>query len=75
MKAEQSFPFTVGAEARVGLFARFSEGCDEFANLSSLYQFKTLVCPTNPRDAKLVSRYLQTIFDTRDKIDQDGRVG
>ena len=66
---------TVGAEARVGLFASFSEGCDEFANLSSLYQFKSLVCPTSSRNAKLVSRYLQTIFDTRDKIDQDGRVG
>ena len=30
---------------------------------------------SSPRDVKLESRYLQTIFDTRDRIDQTGRVG
>ena len=65
---------TVGAEARVGLYSSMTESNREFPSLSKIDQFKLLVCPTNPTDAKLVSRYLQLIFNTRDSIDQAGRV-
>ena len=40
--------------------------------MSNVEKFKTLVCPTNSSDSKLVSRYLQTHFDARDKIDVGG---
>ena len=63
------------AEARVGLYEGILNNNSLFLSLSSEHKFKTLVCASSPRDVKLVSRYLQTIFDTRDKIDQDGRVG
>ena len=66
---------TVGYEARVGLYGSISETNSEFRTLSKQYQFLSLVCPTNSRDTKSVSRYLQTIFNTRDEIDQTGRVG
>ena len=66
---------TVGAEARVGLYASFAGSNCNFESLCSENQFKLLVCPSNPTDTKLVSRYLQNIFNTRDKIDQNGRVG
>jgi len=46
-----------------------------YESLCSENQFKLLVCPSNSTDTKLVSRYLQNIFNTRDKIDQNGRVG
>ena len=65
---------SIGAEARVGLYASMAENNNEFLNLSNTDQFKLLVCPTNPTNAKLVSRYLQLIFNTRDNIDQTGRV-
>ena len=60
--------------ARVGLYCSMTESNCEFPSLSKIDQFKLLVCPTNPTDAKLVSRYLQLIFNTRDSIDQAGRV-
>ena len=66
---------TVGAEARVGMYEGISNSNSVFPSLSSEHQFKMLVCASSPRDVKLVSRYLQTIFDTRDRIDQTGRVG
>ena len=64
---------TVGAEARVDLYSSISESNSEFLSLSSEDKFLTLVCPFNPTDVKKVSRYLQSIFDTRDRIDQTGR--
>ena len=63
---------TVGAEARVGLYNSISS---DLVGKCFVDQLKMLVCPTNPTDSKLVSRYLQHIFTTRDKIDQSGRVG
>ena len=39
-----------------------------FSSMSNVEKFKTLVCPTNSSDSKLVSRYLQTHFDARNKI-------
>ena len=65
---------TVGAEARVGLYSSFAESNSNFVNLCSEDNLKLLVCPSSPTDAKLVSRYLQHIFNTRDQIDQNGRV-
>ena len=63
---------SVGKEARVGLYNSLSR---DLVDQCFVDQFKMLVCPTNPTDSKLVSRYLQHIFTTRDKIDQSGRVG
>ena len=65
---------TVGAEARVGLYASITEYYSDFPNLSTENQFKMLVCSPNPTIIKSVSRYLHNTFATRDYIDQNSRV-
>ena len=40
--------------------------------MSNVDKLKILVCPTNSSDCKLVSTYLQTHFDARDKMDVGG---
>ena len=40
-----------------------------FVNLTDNKKFKVLVCPTNPIDCKVVSRFLQKQFADRDNID------
>ena len=59
---------TVGKIERESLFTSLSNSNICFSSRSKVDQFKTLVCPTNSSDCKLVSRYLQNQFDARDKI-------
>ena len=58
----------VGKHERHDLFTSISKSNKYFSSMSNVDKFKTLVCPTNSSDCKLVSRYLQNHFYARDKI-------
>ena len=59
----------VGQEQRTDMFNNVGSRNVRFLGLSDKDKFKSLVCPSNATDCKVVSRYLQRQFDKRDKID------
>ena len=59
----------VGSEQREELFSSISSNISGFSGLSDNDKFLVLVCPSNPVNCKLVSRYLQLQFTLRDSID------
>ena len=58
----------VGKHEHHDLFTSISNSNKYFSSMSNIDQFKTLVCPTGNSNCKLVSRYLQKHFDSRDTI-------
>ena len=42
----------------------------QFLGLSKHQQFCTLLCPTEPKIAKITNRLIKQMFDCREKIDQ-----
>ena len=59
----------VGQSDRPNLYNSFSSRNSTFQNSCNVRKFKMLVCPSNPTDCKLVSRFLQKQFSDRDCLD------
>ena len=59
----------VGQSERPNLYNSFSSRNSTFQNSCNVRKFKMLVCPSNPTDCKLVSRFLQKQFSDRDCLD------
>ena len=59
----------MGAEERQELYSAINCSISGFNGLSDNDKFLVLVCPSNPVNCKLVSRYLQLQFTLRDSID------
>ena len=58
----------VGAVERQELYSGISSSISGFSGLSNNDKFLVLVCPSNPVNCKLVSRFLQLQFTLRDSI-------
>ena len=59
----------VGQDFRPALYSSIISTNISFSNLCKLDKFKTLVCPINATNCKLVSRFLDKQFHDREKID------
>ena len=59
----------VGQEERQELYVSVGSSISNFSNLNDNDKFLVLVCPCNPVNCKLVSRFLQLQFTKRDSID------
>ena len=58
----------IGKDNRPELYSRISSSNESFDSMCSEDKFKTLVCPTNPTNCKLVSIFLDKQFRDRDNI-------
>ena len=58
----------IGQEDRPDLYACITSSNASFDSMCSEDKFKTLVCPTNSTNCKLVSRFLYKLFRDRDDI-------
>ena len=59
------------AAQRTAAFIELSSLLPCFKDMSESDQFITLMCPTQPKSAKIAHRLIKTMFELRDKIDQD----
>ena len=55
---------------RKSFFEKLGSIMPSFPQLSLENKFKTIVCPTSAKAAKLANRFIQLMFNTRSKIDQ-----
>ena len=55
---------------RTVFFGKLGAIIPSFPQLSIENKFKTILCPTSAKAAKLANRFIQLMFNTRSKIDQ-----
>ena len=58
----------IGQAERCVLFNNVASRNIGFVELCNVDKFKSLVCPINATDCKLVNRYLESNFKERDRI-------
>ena len=56
---------------RTAAFKELSSLVPRFADMSESDQFMTLICPTQPKAAKIANRLIKLMFELRDNIDKE----